>query len=149
MANAILANNQAMLGTEEGRLKAVEIVEQTLADTTIPRLWRFRVLLHHATLCARAEQYEKALRDYEEILSMNPATGKTPSRSEWHILYSAGSGAVMQLLYLARYGEAAAMAEKIAEWNAEHADLTKQQQFSNWAQYIRQTNFVDKSDLLF
>jgi tetratricopeptide (TPR) repeat protein len=149
MANAILANNQAMLGTEEGRLKAVEIVEQTLADTTIPRLWRFRVLLHHATLCARAEQYEKALRDYEEILSMNPATGKTPSRSEWHILYSAGSGAVMQLLYLTRYGEAAAMAEKIGEWNAEHADLTKQQQFSNWAQYIRQTNFVDKSDLLF
>ncbi len=149
MANAILANNQALLGTEEGRLKAIEIVGQTLKSNTLPRLWRFRVLLHHATLCARAEKHAAALQDYTAILDMKPATGTAPSKSEWHILYSAGAGAVMQLLYLERYSEAADMADTIAGWNPDYADLSKKQQFSDWTQYIRQTNFVDKSRLPF
>ena len=149
MANAILANNQAMLGTEEGRLKAIEIVEQSMQATKLSRWWQIRVLLHHATLCARAGMFERALHDYEAILAMNPATGKTPTKSEWHILYSAGAGAVMQLLYLERFAEAANKADSISTWNAENADMAKKKQFSDWAKYIRQTNFVDKSNLPF
>lgn len=149
MANAIQANSQAMRGTKEGRLKAIEIVEQSLKNSTIPDWWIYRVLLHHGTLCARAGQYDKALQDYNTILGMKPATGKSASKSEWHILYSAGSGAVMQLLYLERYAEAADMADSIAEWNAEQADFSKKQQFRNWAQYIRQTNFIDKKKFPF
>lgn len=149
MANAILANNQAMLGTEEGRLKAIEIVEQSMQTSTLSRWWKFRVLLHHATLCARAGKFEQALHDYDAILAMNPATGKTPTKSEWHILYSAGAGAVMQLLYLERFADAANKADAISTWNEENADPAKKKQFSDWAKYIRQTNFVDKSNLPF
>ena len=93
--------------------------------------------------------FERALNDYEAILAMNPATGKTPTKSEWHILYSAGAGAVMQLLYLERFAEAANKADSISTWNAENADMAKKKQFSDWAKYIRQTNFVDKSNLPF
>lgn len=149
MANAILANNHALLGTEEGRLKAIDIVEQSMKSTNLSRWWQFRVLLHHATLCARAGQFEKALIDYDAILAMNPATSKTPTKSEWHILYSAGAGAVMQLLYLERFAEAADKADTISTWNEENADPAKKKQFSDWARYIRQTNFVDKSNLPF
>ena len=149
MANAILANNQALLGTEEGRLKAIEIVEQSIKNTSLPNSWTYRVLLHHGTLCARAGKYDKALQDYNSILSMKPAAGNSPSKSEWHILYSAGSGAVMQLLYLERFAEAADMADTIARWNEEHAETAKKEQFRNWAQYIRQTNFVNKANLPF
>ena len=149
MINAVLANNKAMLGTEEGRLEAVKIAGDTLEDTNLPRWWRFRALLHHATLCERAGMYEPALRDYEEVLSMNPATGKSPSAAEWHILYSAGAGSVMQLFYLQRYNDAADKAEQIANWNKAEADQTKHKRFANWAEFIRQTNFVSKSAMPF
>lgn len=149
LANAVLANNKALLGTAEGRNEAIEIVGRTLNDTSLPDWWRYRVLLHHATLCARDGRYEAALRDYEEVLSMKPAMGETPTKADWHILYSAGSGAIMQLLYLKRYSEAADKADFIAEWNKEKAELSKRKQFSNWAQYIRQTNFVNQDILPF
>lgn len=149
LANAVMANNKALLGTAEGRNEAIEIVGRSLSDTSLPTWWRHRVLLHHATLCARDGRYEAALRDYEEVLSMKPAMGEQPSKADWHILYSAGSGAVMQLLYLKRYSEAADMADHIAEWNKEEAEPAKREQFSNWAEYIRQTNFVNQDILPF
>lgn len=149
MAQAVLANNKAMLGTEEGRQQAIDIVGKSLQNSTLPRWWRYRTLLHHATLCSRANQNELALQDYEAVLSMNPAKEKTPGKAEWHILYSAGAGAVMQLLYLERFAEAADKADSIANWNPEAADPAKQKQFSDWAQFIRQTNFVDKASLPF
>lgn len=149
LANAVLANNKTLLGTAEGRNEAIEIVGRTLNDTSLPAWWRYRVLLHHATLCARDGRYEAALHDYEEVLSMKPAMGETPTKADWHILYSAGSGAIMQLLYLKRYSEAADKADFIAEWNKEKAELSKRKQFSNWAQYIRQTNFVNQDILPF
>ena len=148
-ASAVLANNKALLGTAEGRNEAINIVSQTLADGNLPKWWRYRVLLHHATLCSRDARYQEALRDYEEVLSMNPAMDESPSQADWHILYSAGAGAVMQLMYLERYQEAADKADSIAEWNKKHADLSKRKQFKNWAQYIRQTNFVNKDVLPF
>lgn len=148
-ASAVLANNKALLGTAEGRNEAINIVSQTLADGNLPKWWRYRVLLHHATLCSRDARYQEALRDYEEVLSMNPAMDESPSQADWHILYSAGAGAVMQLMYLERYQEAADKADAIAEWNKKHADLSKRKQFKNWAQYIRQTNFVNKDVLPF
>ncbi len=149
LVNAVLANNKALLGTAEGRNEAIEIVGRSLSDTSLPTWWRYRVLLHHATLCARDGRYEAALRDYEEVLSMKPAMGERPTKADWHILYSAGSGAVMQLLYLKRYSEAADMADRIAEWNKDEADPSKRKQFSNWAEYIRQTNFVNQDILPF
>lgn len=149
MTHAVQANNKAMLGTDEGRREAIEIVSKSLNIPDIPRRWRFSVLLHHATLCARAGQYLEALQDYEAVLSMNPAAGPNPGNGEWHILYSAGSGAIMQLLYLERFAEAANKADAIAAWNAQEADPAKRKQFSDWAQFIRQTNFVDKTDLPF
>lgn len=149
LANAVLANNKALLGTAEGRAEAISIVGQSLREPDLPKWWRYRVLLHHATLCARNEQHEDALRDYEELLGMKPASDEAPSPADWHILYSAGAGAVMQLLYLQRYDEAADKADQIAEWNKEKAELSKREQFRNWAQYIRQTNFVNKDALPF
>lgn len=149
LANAVLANNKALLGTAEGRNEAIETVGRSLNDTTLPAWWRYRALLHHATLCARDGRYEAALRDYEEVLSMKPAMGDSPTKADWHILYSAGSGAVMQLLYLKRYSEAADMADRIAEWNKEKAVLSQRKQFRDWAQYIRQTNFVNQEVLPF
>lgn len=146
LAHAVLANNKALQGTAEGRAEAIDIVGQSLADTTLPDWWRSRALLHHATLCSRDGRSEDALRDYEEVLSMKPAAGDFPTKADWHILYSAGSGAVMQLLYQKRYAEAADKAEQIANWNAEKADSAKRKQFSDWAQFIRQTNFVNTVD---
>lgn len=148
LANAVLANNKALLGTDEGRAEAINIVGQSLTDATLPTWWRYRVLLHHATLCSRAARHEEALRDYEEVLGMKPATGESPTPADWHILYSAGSGAVMQLLYQKRYAEAAEKADQIAAWNPEKAEPAKRKQFSDWAQYIRQTNFLEASDVL-
>lgn len=149
LAHAVLANNKALLGTPEGREEAISIAAQALADTKLPRWWRYRVLLHHATLCARAGRYEESLKDYEEVLAMQPATGQSPSAAEWHILYSAGAGAVMQLVNLKRYDEAASKADEIANWNKEEASLAKRKQFSDWAEFIRQTNFVDGQSLPF
>lgn len=149
LANAVMANNKALLGTVDGRAEAISIVGQTLADDELPIWWRYRVLLHHATLCSRDGRFDEALHDYEEVLGMKPATGEAPAKADWHILYSAGSGAVMQLLYLQRYSEAANMADKIADWNKDKADPAKHKQFSNWAQYIRQTNFVNQDVLPF
>lgn len=146
LAHAVLANNKALLGTAEGRSEAINIVDQSLADTTLPNWWRSRALLHHATLCSRDGRCEEALRDYEEVLGMKPAMGDSPTKADWHILYSAGSGAVMQLLYLKRYAEAADKADQIGNWNQEKADPAKRKQFSDWAQYIRQTNFVNSVD---
>lgn len=146
LAHAVMANNKAMQGTAEGRAEAINIVGQSLADNTLPNWWRCRGLLHHATLCSRDGRFADALRDYEEVLSMQPAAGDKPTKADWHILYSSGSGAVMQLLYLKRYADAAAKAEQLANWNPEKADPAKRKQFSDWAQYIRQTNFVNTRD---
>lgn len=143
MANAVLANNKALLGTVEGRNEAVEISARSLEDTTLPRWWRFRALLHHASLCSRADMHERSLKAYEECLSMGPAREYAPSPAAWHILYTAGSGAVMQLLYLERFAEAADKADSIANWNQEAATPEKRKQFSDWAAFIRQTNFVN------
>ena len=149
MINATLANNKALLGTDEGRREAVQIASQTLEDAGLPRWWRFRALLHHASLCERAGLFDQALRDYEEVLAMQPATGKAPGKAEWHILYSAGSGAVMQLFYLKRYADAADMADRIAAWNKAEAEPAKHKQFADWAAFIRQTNFVSESAMPF
>ena len=149
MINATLANNKALLGTDEGRQEAVRIAGLALQDTQLPRWWRFRALLHHASLCERAGLHAQALRDYEEVLDMKPAMDKKPGKADWHILYSAGSGAVMQLFYLKRYADAADMADQIANWNKTEADQAKHKQFANWASFIRQTNFVSESALPF
>ncbi len=143
LANAVLANNKALLGTPEGRGEAVRIAGELLSDPDLPTWWRFRALLHHATLCSRADQHEQALSDYQEVLSLHPATGKSPSDAEWSVLYSAGSGAVSLLLEQKRYPEAADMADKIANWNQEAASHSRRRQFSDWAQFIRQTYFVN------
>lgn len=149
MAHAVLANSQALLGTPEGRLKAVEIASEAVNDSTLPRWWKFRALLHHGTLCARAGMNEEALRDYETIIGMEPASGENPTSAEWHILYSASSSAVLQLLHLKRYAEAADMCDRMAQWNKEYADPAKRKQFADWAQFIRQTNFVNNPSIPF
>lgn len=149
LANAVMANSKALLGTPEGRLEAIEIASKAINDMELPRWWRFRALLHRATLCARADKNEDALRDYEEVLSMFGEDDKMYSDAEWHILYSAGSGAVLQLLQLKRYPEAAAMADRIGNWNKKHADSAKHKQFTDWADFIRQTNFVNNPSIPF
>ena len=149
MANAILANNKALLGTDEGRKEAIRIAGIALEDSSLPRWWKFRTLLHHATLCERSGMYQEALKDYETILSLAPASEKAPEKADWHILYSAGAGAVLQLLHLERYTEAAEKADEIANWNKEAAAYSKRKEFSDWAIFIRQTNFVDNNNLPF
>ena len=148
-AYAVLANNKALLGTGEGRREAVAIAAKELEDPALPRWWKFRALLHHATLCARADMFAEALKDYEQVLAMQPATGANPSAADWHILYSAGSGAVLQLIHLERYNEAADKADQIAAWNKEAASPAKSKQFSDWAEFIRQTNFIENKSLPF
>ena len=149
MANAVLANSKALLGTPEGRIEAIEIVGRTINDPDLPRWWKHRALLHRATLCARAERNEDALCDYEAVLAMYPETDKAYTDAEWHILYSAGSGAVLQLLQLKRYADAADMAERIGNWNKQHADAGKHKQFTDWAAFIRRTNFVNNPSIPF
>lgn len=149
LANAVLANSKALLGTPEGRQEAVEIASAAISDSKLPRWWRFRALLHHGTLCSRAGMNEAALKDYETVLDMQPAHGDNPHAAEWHILYSAGSGAVLQLLQLKRYADAAAMAERIAGWNPDFSDPAKRKQFVDWAHFIRQTNFVNNPSIPF
>ena len=143
MANAVLANNQALLGTDEGRREAVRIAGEMLNDSGLSTWWRFRALLHHATLCSRAGMSDQALTDYLKILSLKPATGASPTEAEWSVLYSAGAGAVSQLLELKRHTEAADMADQIAAWNKEKASFAKRRQFADWAKYIRQTSFAN------
>ena len=92
---------------------------------------------------------EEALRDYETIIGMAPAAGENPTSAEWHILYSASSSAVLQLLHLKRYAEAADMCDRMAQWNKEYADPAKRKQFADWAQFIRQTNFVNNPSIPF
>ncbi len=149
VANAILANNKALLGTDEGRKEAIRIAGLALEEKSLGRSWKFRAYLHHATLCERFGMYEEALKDYEAVLALGPASGPKPSAAEWHILYSAGSGSVLQLIHLQRYNEAAEKADQIAGWNKEKAELSKRRQFSDWAEFIRQTNFVENKNLPF
>ncbi len=149
VANAILANNKALLGTDEGCMEAIRIAGLALEDESLGRSWKFRALLHHATLCERKGMYEKALKDYEAVLALKPASEEKPSAAEWHFLYSAGAGAVVQLMHLKRFNEAADKADQIAEWNKESAQLSKRKQFSDWAEFIRQTNFVENKSLPF
>lgn len=143
LVNAVLANNKALLGTAEGRSEAIRIAGSLLDSPELPTWWRFRALLHHANLCTRDGQHEQALKDYQDILDLHPASGKSPSQAEWAILYNAASGAVSQLVELKRYNEAAQLADSIAEWNKEEASLAKRRQFSDWAKFIRQTYFIN------
>lgn len=141
LANIVLANTYAMKGTQESFQKAVEISARMRDDTSLPRYWRFLVILHHGVICARADLPEAALKDFLELLDMQPAKGENPGIAEWRTLYTAAAGAISQLLLLERYDEAAKLSERIADWNPA-AEPTRVRQYRAWAQHIRQTFFL-------
>ena len=41
------------------------------------------------------------------------------------------------------------MCDRMAKWNKEYADPAKRKQFADWAQFIRQTNFVNNPSIPF
>lgn len=141
LTNIVLANTYAMKGTRESFQKAVEISARMRDDTSLPRYWRFLVILHHGVICARADLPEAALRDFLELLDMQPAKGEEPGIAEWRSLYTAAAGGISQLLLLGRYAEAADLSDRIADWNPA-AEPFRIQQYRNWARHIRQTYFL-------
>lgn len=141
LANIVLANTYAMKGTQESFQKAVEVSARMRDDASLPRYWRFLVILHHGVICARADLPEAALRDFIELLDMQPAKGENPGIAEWRALYTAAAGGISQLLLLGRHEEAAQLSERIANWNPA-ADAVRVRQYRAWAKHIRQTYFL-------
>ena len=137
-----LSNKFTMEGTEEGLRKAMEVSGRCTGDTTLPRLWRFTVLLHHAAICARGNDYESAIADYRKLLEMKPATTRNPEEAERLAFHRAATGAITGLLDMKRYEEAANLAEELSNWSGAPGALER---YKKWADYIRQTHFINKS----
>lgn len=143
LALSAQADDFSLLGTPEGHLKAIETNEKIQKIEGLPVAWKRRSALQHAALCSRAGLHEQALADYLDIINTKPASGPSPRKAEWYILYYAGAGAVYQYLKLERFEEAALMAEKLAEWpEAGRPNGPKSTHFAQWGALIRQTHFL-------
>lgn len=138
-----LSNKYTLEGTPEALKLAQEIADRSTADTELPRLWRFTVLLHHGAICARALDYETALRSYRRLLDMQPAAGRNPEEAERLAFHRAATGAITALLELKRYEEAAATADEMAQWPGAPDSLER---YAKWADFIRQTHFLQRPD---
>lgn len=144
---SVLANAMWLEGTPESSKAAIDTCAEIRHIPNLPQIWRTRALLQHAGLCTRMHKHEQALADYLQALRTEQSTADAGDAHSCFLLYYAGAGAVHQLLQLERYGEAAALAEKLAAWpgTPEEPAATpsaKSAEFARWAQDIRQMNYL-------
>ncbi len=145
LARSFLADTWSLEGTDEGLEKARQVIADALADPALPPAWLYRMRMQHGIFCSRQGKHEAALADYMAILNESPAQAGTPSQAEWYTLYSAGAGAIYQLMQLERYTEAANLAERIANWHSDRRGSTRpggpaSDRFAQWAASIRRVH---------
>ncbi len=145
-----LADAWSLEGTDAGLDEAIAIIGRLLDSGEATDSWLFRLRMQHAILCSRRGLHEEALADYLAELERMPSLSAIPSEADWFCLYFAGGGAVFQYMRLGRYAEAAALADRIATWNAGDADRfgvispgPLAGKFAEWAASIRQVHPID------
>lgn len=141
---AVMANLQALQGTEDSLQAAVHTASEMLAEPALPPRWQALTLLHHGMICTRAGKHDLALGDYLAVLRMKPAHTATLSTQDWRTLYQAAAGAAYEYMNCGRFEEAARMAESAAAWQPEEEcalqDISAR--FTRWAQNLRKTHFL-------
>ncbi len=148
LAACFLADTWSLEGTDEGLQNATLAMEEALADPQLPDAWRFRIRFQHAIFCSRQGRNKEALATYMEVIEDAAALGGVPSQADWFILYSAGAGGVSQHLELKQFKEAAALAERIANWRAGGHGASRPggpsaDKFAEWAAAIRRVHPSD------
>ncbi len=141
-----LSVNYMLEGTAASLQQAYEAGQESIKDTTLPKEWRYTVLLHHASICSKIGNYQAALDNYRAVLDMNPAGKDNSTDREWAIFHQAAIGAIASLLELKEFAEAITLAEKISDWKSDSGRTRKLKRYSEWADYIRQTNFLRKEE---
>jgi len=152
LAYSTLSDSWFMEGSEQGKQQALDACQQIFNIPGLPQEWYTRATLQRASLHARFGHHSEALADYLHILHQRPASGSTPTRAEWVILYYSAAGAIYQHTRLKQYAEAAQLAESIARWPHEREkqpgtlpEGPRARLFADWATRIRQTHFLPAS----
>ncbi len=148
LARSFLADTWSMEGTDDGLDKARQVMEDALNDPELPPGWLFRMRMQHAIFCSRQDRHEEALRDYMAVLDEVPTAAGISSQADWYVLYSAGSGAIVELIRLGQYSEAANLADRIANWrNGGYGGARpggpSGERYAEWAANIRRAHPTD------
>lgn len=141
-----LSVNYMLEGTAASLQQAYEAGQESIKDFGLPKDWRYTVLLHHASICSKIGNYQAALESYRAVLDMNPAGKDNSTDREWAIFHQAAIGAIASLLELKKFSEAITLAEDIADWKSDSGRTRKLKRYAEWADYIRQTNFLRKEE---
>lgn len=134
-----LADALVMKGGEDASQGALRALEEALADKDLPVNWRFRLRLHHAMICLRADMTEKAIADFESIIKARPLAQEYGLKYGGLILYVAGAGEISAWLELGNYAKAAEAADRVADMADEASGKTRRfaKRLRNWAAQIR------------
>lgn len=121
-----------------------DAAEKMLDVTNVDTIRKVRAALQYAGLASRFGAHDDARDQYNSIINNLDKNSSAPSQLDWAILYTAGSGAIMEDLALNRYAEAARTADSIAEafQNSPTPGGEKGELFRKWAATIRQTHFI-------
>ncbi len=149
LARCFLADTWSLEGTDEGLEKARQAMSAALADPALPPTWLYRMRMQHAIFCSRQGKHEASLADYMSIINESPALAGAPTLADWYCLYSAGAGAIYQLMQLQKYTEAAELAERIANWRCGSPASARPggpsaDRFAQWAASIRRRHPTER-----
>lgn len=144
---SVLADSWALSSRVDAPDEAIRACATILADSELPVEWRNRLLLQHATLCARYDRHQEALASYIALLDADPVASDHPSLGDWYLLYYAGAGAISSYLEIKEYSKAAEVAERVGMWKTSfpeefHMPSTR---FLEWAKLIRRLHSPGKS----
>lgn len=136
---SVLADSWALSSRVDAHDEAVRACATILQENELPREWRNRLLLQHATLCARYDRHQEALESYLELLNADPVAAEHPSQGDWFLLYYAGAGAISSYLETGEYSKAADIAERVGMWRTSFPEEFKipSTRFLEWAKLIR------------
>lgn len=143
---SVLADSWALSSRINAPDEAIRACATMLANSDLPTEWRNRLLLQHATLCARYDRHQEALASYLALLDADPVASDHPSRGDWYLLYYAGAGAISSYLEAKEYSKAADIAERVGMWKTTFPEEFKipSTRFLEWAKLIRRLHSTER-----
>lgn len=145
---SVLADSWALSSRIDAPDEAIRACSTMLDNSELPAEWRNRLLLQHATLCARYDRHREALDSYLALLDADPVASPHPSRGDWYLLYYAGAGAISSYLEAKEYSKAADIAERVGMWKTTFPEEFKipSTRFLEWAKLIRRLHSTEREE---
>lgn len=143
-ALTVRSDIEAIPGTQGALKKAISTNEQIFTIPGLTQEWHNRAYLQQAILCTRANLNERALINYQNIISSLPASPKQASPDKAYILCLAATGAISCYLKMERWDEAVNMAIDIQEHPIAKAYPEKTEHFKDWARMIHAASLTKK-----